>query len=240
MTTSGPANTFDAHGRGHDKGGLFAAAPPNTEAPASTLVLDRDHGYDTVLTSFIDGDTNQRVDIVRVDEETFEARGVDGAVTFTANAHSTLDELAAEGSDFWADDDLGERGLGLESLYSEERNAYVSGYIEAALFAGVQDENGDEIDGLDADDFTPEALASFRQDLDDFMKANRGLIDQAMANSHYNEYNQVGADFFFTRCGHGVGFWDRGLGDIGQQLSDAAKVYGGSDIYVGDDGKLHV
>lgn len=31
---------------------------------------------------------------------------------------------------------------------------------------------------------------------------------------------QAGRDFWFTRNGHGVGFWDRGLGEIGDLLSE--------------------
>ncbi len=37
---------------------------------------------------------------------------------------------------------------------------------------------------------------------------------------------QIGHDFWLTREGHGAGFWDRGLDDIGQRLSEAARVYG--------------
>ena len=34
---------------------------------------------------------------------------------------------------------------------------------------------------------------------------------------------QAGHDFYFTSAGHGVGYWDRGLGDIGRALSDACQ-----------------
>ncbi len=37
---------------------------------------------------------------------------------------------------------------------------------------------------------------------------------------------QHGGDFYLTRNGHGAGFWDRGYGNIGTQLSKAAKIYG--------------
>lgn len=33
----------------------------------------------------------------------------------------------------------------------------------------------------------------------------------------------------------GAGFWDRGYGALGDKLTKAAKVYGTSDIYVGEE-----
>lgn len=50
---------------------------------------------------------------------------------------------------------------------------------------------------------------------------------------------QDGHDFYLTRNGHGVGYWDRGYGPIGDILTDAAKSYGTSGLYVGDDGKIY-
>lgn len=39
----------------------------------------------------------------------------------------------------------------------------------------------------------------------------------------------AGHDFWLTRVGHGAGFWDRGLGDLGERLTDASKAYGMPD-----------
>lgn len=52
-------------------------------------------------------------------------------------------------------------------------------------------------------------------------------------------YDRAGHDFWLTRCGHGAGFWDRGLGDIGCKLTEAASVYGSVDLYIGDDGLIY-
>lgn len=35
-----------------------------------------------------------------------------------------------------------------------------------------------------------------------------------------------------TRNGHGAGFWDRGLGALGTELTNACKPYGGVDLYI--------
>lgn len=49
----------------------------------------------------------------------------------------------------------------------------------------------------------------------------------------------AGIDFWLTRNGHGAGFWDRGLGDVGTRLTCAAHNYGSVDLYAGDDGLIY-
>lgn len=41
---------------------------------------------------------------------------------------------------------------------------------------------------------------------------------------------QCGHDFWLTRNGHGAGFWDRGLGAVGDRLTAACRPYG--EVYV--------
>ena len=50
---------------------------------------------------------------------------------------------------------------------------------------------------------------------------------------------QVGHDLWLTRNGHGAGFWDRGLGELGDELSELATACGSSDLYVGDDDLIY-
>lgn len=37
---------------------------------------------------------------------------------------------------------------------------------------------------------------------------------------------RAGHDYWLTRHGHGTGYWDRGLGELGERLTDAAKALG--------------
>jgi hypothetical protein len=50
----------------------------------------------------------------------------------------------------------------------------------------------------------------------------------------------LGHDFWLTRNRHGAGFWDRGLGELGERLTKAAQSFGESDLYLGDDGQLYL
>lgn len=51
---------------------------------------------------------------------------------------------------------------------------------------------------------------------------------------------RAGHDFWLTRNGHGAGFWDRGLGELGDTLDAASGIVGEVNAYLGDDGKVHL
>jgi hypothetical protein len=115
----------------------------------------------------------------------------------------------------------------------ESREAFFAQYIETLLWSET-DDNGESLDGAySAEDVDAAGLAEMRQDCDDFVSSN--LEDLADI-----EAGQAGHDFALTRNGHGAGFWDRGLGELGDRLSDAAKVYGTQGLSVGNDGVLYV
>ena len=43
------------------------------------------------------------------------------------------------------------------------------------------------------------------------------------------DYSQMGHDLYLTRCGHGAGFWDRGLNELGDRLTQAAESIGNDE-----------
>lgn len=113
-------------------------------------------------------------------------------------------------------------------------------YVECALWSST--DNSDESGGepmdanYDADDIAPETLAQMQADCDDF--AGNPEVAALLAESGLSD-EQAGHDFWLTRNGHGAGFWDRGLGDIGDKLTAITKPYGSVDLYVGDDGRIY-
>jgi len=50
----------------------------------------------------------------------------------------------------------------------------------------------------------------------------------------------AGRDYWFTRNHHGVGFWDRGLGEIGDKLTEKAHNDPSVDLYRGDDEQIYI
>ena len=62
----------------------------------------------------------------------------------------------------------------------------------------------------------------------------------AMVSDRYTS-NQAGMDFYLTRNGHGAGFWDRSLGDIGEELTTICKThFKPVEPYLGDDGLIYL
>lgn len=103
--------------------------------------------------------------------------------------------------------------------------------IECALWSSLAwgpDEGHEPIPADEVHDeshIDDDKLAELRADLRAFIEDNAADIDASGLSPE-----QVGHDFWLTRERHGAGFWDRGLGDIGRRLTDAAHVYGGFDL----------
>lgn len=109
-------------------------------------------------------------------------------------------------------------------------------YIECALWAST-DDAGEPLDGLySADDLAGETREKMAADVVDFLN----LLWREGLDLGPIEPEQIGHDFWLTRNGHGAGFWDRGLGDLGETLTRLAHPYGESTLYIGDDGMIYV
>ncbi len=121
---------------------------------------------------------------------------------------------------------------------------FFNAYVECALWSSVHygtDENGKgeiecPFDQVDAD----LSQVSFERMADDCAQF------QALAEKDLSEYYEngqtpenAGHDFWLTRNGHGAGFWDRGLGVLGDRLSKHAKSFGPADLVLGDDGFIY-
>ena len=123
----------------------------------------------------------------------------------------------------------------LVMTYTTEFENFLKGYIDAILWTGwVVD--GDD---CDADDLrhcenivTSESLASAQRDCVDFWDGCAELL------AGLDPY-QCGIDFLLTRNRHGAGFWDRGLGSLGDELTEMAHPYGEAQAYyLADDHKV--
>lgn len=118
----------------------------------------------------------------------------------------------------------------------------VRGYMECALWTStVCDDDGNNCRPLDdafgIDDIAPECAAAMRAVCEDFAKSNYAdLMDYLKSGRNASH---AGHDLWLTRNRHGAGFWDRGLGKLGDRLSNAAKAYSGVDLYPGDDGLIY-
>ena len=115
-----------------------------------------------------------------------------------------------------------------------EADPFLQGYLDAALFTTDESAPGgcDYVKCGRADELFPALPEYFieqaRQDCAAFTVANAPLLDRA------GDPWQNGADFWYTRNGHGVGFWDRGYADeVAKPLSAAADKFG--EVYLMPD-----
>lgn len=120
-------------------------------------------------------------------------------------------------------------------MQDSDFEAFFLAYIECALWSST--DNADDSGGepLDANyyegDLTLGCRNAMRRDCASF-------VDDAGPDLAGLDPGQCGHDFWLTRNDHGAGFWDRGLGALGERLSKVARYYGSVDLYVNDDGKV--
>lgn len=115
-------------------------------------------------------------------------------------------------------------------------------YMVAALWSSTDDDGEPLDDAFSIDDISEECKAAMLESCKDFIESNAPDLAKygaKMACEQWTAEDRAGHDFWLTRNGHGAGFWDRGLGALGDRLSKAAKVYGSAGLYVGDDGLIY-
>lgn len=116
---------------------------------------------------------------------------------------------------------------------------FTKGYIEALFFT----ETSEELEDASFADLAPSALAEIMADCAAFQSKAADLLNLAYERDY--DATQAGRDFWFTRNGHGVGFWDRkpleedGLGDRLSKLCGWRTEWQEVNPCFGDDGLVY-
>jgi len=117
------------------------------------------------------------------------------------------------------------------TIYNHQYNpmkAFIEAYTEALLWTLNEADSHCTL-------LSDEAAARIKSDCEDFYDTHADLLEQAGSDE------QNGHDFWLTRNGHGVGFWDRGYDkEVGNALTKACKKLGEVWAYAGDDGLLYL
>ena len=106
-----------------------------------------------------------------------------------------------------------------------ELKTFVKHYAIAALWAETAGDDEPLDSNYGIDDIEPETMERMKQDCEKFITENATLLTDI-------DTKQAAHDFWLTRNGHGAGFWDRGLGEVGEKLTEAANKYGCFDLFV--------
>lgn len=116
---------------------------------------------------------------------------------------------------------------------------FTRGYVQAIFFTEVHGDNPELQDATFAD-LAPETLEQIKQECAVFQKDNETELTDAYGIAGNYDDTRAGVDFWLTRNHHGTGYWDHGLGEAGQALTDAAHAADSRGLYKGDDGKLYL
>lgn len=118
-------------------------------------------------------------------------------------------------------------------------DAFTKGYLDAMFFTIDEDLNQCTLA-----DLSDETMSAIFLDCERFKRDNAetlaAAIETCIRAFAVNE-GDAGIDFWFTRNGHGSGFWAGYWPEpYATQLDEAAKNYGSVDLYQGDDGLLYL
>lgn len=123
-----------------------------------------------------------------------------------------------------------------------ELDSFTQGYIEAMFFTNTGSGDDGDLENASVAELADDTLQEIVKDCVVFQVTNRADLDEALDNGRINGYDETraGHDFWYTRNGHGCGYWDRDLGDVGDKLADICrKQWHAVDVYRGDDGLIY-
>lgn len=121
----------------------------------------------------------------------------------------------------------------------------VKGYITACFWSSC-DEEGNYYNELDNCEPSPQFKLGAHQLCGLFYDQNEKdchqFAEEYQPNQEFGVWECLGQDLWLTSAGHGVGFWSRGLGELGERLTEATKHMIDLDkyTYIGDDQLIYL
>lgn len=129
---------------------------------------------------------------------------------------------------------------------SEQFDEFTQGYIECMIWQADDDAPGGDYSDTGRSDecfsqLDPRDVTKMKADCAKFQLENEELLRLAVQEFE-RPMSHLGHDLALSRVGAGTGFWDRGMGDVGDQLHAAAKALGWTEgLYKSeDDGKWYL
>lgn len=125
------------------------------------------------------------------------------------------------------------------SIDQGQRASFIQGFLACMLWSTTNEGDASlgDCHGLeDLDEFARQGLVDR---CNAFITANAKDLLAATGQPGYT-FSRAGHDFMLSSNGHGAGFFDRGLGQAGDRLQEAANRAPATQAYLGDDGRVHV
>lgn len=142
--------------------------------------------------------------------------------------------------------DIINESLGRTTIHDLNVEAFVRGYIEAMLFSSTDEMDVPLNKNYTIEDIDPLTMDRIENDCRSFLhSAGPWITAERFKGAMVGSLEaHAGHDFWFTRVGHGSGFWDGDWegedGGFDGPITSRAKAFGNIDPYVGDDGKVHL
>lgn len=126
---------------------------------------------------------------------------------------------------------------------------FTQGYIEAMFFTSTGSGNDDDMEDATVAEMALETWQKIIDDCTKWQRQNTTILALAAQQPGYGMM-KAGRDYWYTRNGHGVGFWDReeleaaiiGINNetnLAEVLTERCE-YRGLTLYRGDDGLLYL
>lgn len=124
-------------------------------------------------------------------------------------------------------------------VHGYDINEIYDHFIIAMLWSSHDSDYKNEVfleDNYNLNDIDTETKIAIKSHIESFIKENHEIIKELEISEE-----MIGHDLFLDTQGHGVGFWDRGYGSLGNELSKNARKHFNDSMfaYAGDDGKIY-
>lgn len=127
----------------------------------------------------------------------------------------------------------------MNQITEQQREAFFQAFVAAMVWLGTDDNETPMDENHSTEDIHPGVLAELKNDCNAFIDQNTDLLIKAVMKDGYT-FSNAGHDYLLSRNGHGAGFFDRDLDEVGDKLQEASQAEGTVDAYVGDDGQIYV
>lgn len=127
----------------------------------------------------------------------------------------------------------------MSQVTDQQREEFFQAFVAAMVWLGTDDNENPMDENHSEQDINPGALTGLKDDCNAFIDQNADLLLEAVTKPGYTFAN-AGHDYLLSRNGHGAGFFDRDLDEVGDKLQEASQDAGTVDAYVGDDGQIYV
>ena len=111
-------------------------------------------------------------------------------------------------------------------------------YLECALWAETDPYTKEPLDNYCIDDISQKSKDFVLRDIESFLKRSKHLLSKSI-NGVLIDEKFIGHNLWLTSRGHGVGFWDHGIGSTGDKLTELAEEIMDCHIYA-ENGVVYI